>query len=198
MTTLSDYANQHFPAHLTEGAADVALTSHTAVAHVVGRETGARMEALLVDRLPPGQVAAVTIERNDPTVVNRGGEDQGGIVDLPYRRIAIVSIVGAAVGGGAVGVLVGAVAGSLAVGLVIGAFCAVIGAVVGGMLAGGGRHAGERAWEQPHAPDRTIVVVAALLDTEADATAMARLMEELRPEEVRIVNTDGAWHSPHD
>ena len=65
------------------------------------------------------------------------------------------------------------------------------------MLGGGDRHAGDRAWSQPQAPGRNIVVVAAFADTESDATQVARLMEAMRPYEIRVVNSRGDWHTPN-
>ena len=72
----------------------------------------------------------------------------------------------------------------------------MLGAVIAAMLSGMGRYAGDRAWEQPHAPDRTIVVLAAMFDDEHQANVAAAGVEVFQPDDVRIVAADGAWHSP--
>lgn len=198
MTTLTEYTTAHFPNHVIERTpGDLTLTDHTAVAHVVGSENGLELARRLHLELGADDVATVLVRPTEPTIVGEGGEDPEGIVDLPYRRVAAGGLAGAAVVGIAIGVVTGAIFGSFWVGVILGAFAAVVGGVIAAMATGGARAAGHRAWEQPHAPDRTIAVVAAFTDTERDAVAVARLMEQTAPHDVRIVNADGAWHAPN-
>jgi hypothetical protein len=198
MTTLIDYARTHFPNHATEpSSTDLNLTAHAAVAHVVGSANGTELVARTRTTFPDVRVGTVMLRPTDPTVVPDGGEDPEGVVDLPHRRVATAGVVGAIVVGGAVGVIVGLATSRLAIGLIVGVFAAILGGAVTAIAGGGARYGGERAWEQPHAPDRTIAVVAAFTSTEEQAIAVARLMEALDPFEVRIVSEDGAWHSPN-
>lgn len=198
MTTLLEYATSHFPHHATDSSGgDHPLTEHTAVAHVIGRDAGLDLARRIKTSLPSAEVGAVLVEPTEPTVVPEGGEDPEGMVDLPHRRLASAGLAGAVVVGLAIGIVTGLATDEAWVGVIVGAFAAIIGAVIATMASGGGRYAGERAWEQPHAPDRTIAVVAAFVDTEDDALGVARVMEAAQPFEVRIVNADGAWHSPN-
>lgn len=203
MTTLLDYARQHFPRHDTESPdgtespeGAVPLSSHTVVAHVVGSRRARLVEEALARSAGDRTVARVVVHPTEPTLLSTGGEDRDGIVDLPYRRFF-----GGAVGGGAIGLVALGLVGLLVTdtwwgAVILAGFGAVLGAVIAAMLSGMGRHAGERAWEQPHAPDRTIVVVAAMLDDDHQANVAAAAVEVFQPEDVRIVSADGAWRSP--
>lgn len=198
MTTLIDYARVHFPNHATDSSAgDLTLTAHTAVAHVVGSANSNELIERTRRAFPEIEVGAVLLRPTEPTVNPTGGEDPEGVIDLPHRRVATAGIVGAAVIGGAVGVIVGLVTESLVIGLIVGVFAAILGGTVSAIAGGGARYGGERAWEQPHAPDRTVAVVAAFTAIEEHAVAVARVMEAQDPYEVRIVSADGAWHSPN-
>ena len=198
MTTLLEYATTHFPNHVTEQTdGDKVLTDHTAVAHVVGSANGIELVRRVQSALPQADVAAVMVRPTDQSVVPDGEEDREGVVDLPFRRIAVSGLVGAVVAGAAIGVVVGITADSFVVGLIVGVFAAILGGAVAAIAGGGARYGGDRAWEQPHAPDRTVAVVAAFADTESDAIAAARVMDQLDPYEVRIVAANGAWHSPN-
>jgi hypothetical protein len=198
MTTLLEYATSHFPNHVTDQAgADKPLTDHTAVAHVVGSANGMELARRVQQALPQAEVSAVMVRPTDQTVVADGNEDPEGVVDLPHRRIAASGIVGGVIAGVAIGVIVGLVVDSLATGLIVGVFAAILAGAVSAIAGGGARYGGDRAWEQPHAPDQTVAVVAAFATTEQDAIEAARVMDELDPYEVRIVASDGAWHSPN-
>jgi hypothetical protein len=198
MTTLLEYATTHFPNHVTEHTGDDrALTDHTAVAHVVGSANGIELARLVQRELPQAEVAAVMVRPTDPSVVPEGNEDREGVVDLPHRRVAASGVIGAVVAGVAIGVVTGIVADSFWVGLIVGVFAAILGGAVSAIAGGGARYGGDRAWEQPHVPDRTVAVVAAFATTESDAIAAARVMDQLDPYEVRIVASNGAWHSPN-
>ena len=198
MTTLTEYTTSHFPNHVTDQTrGDMTLTSHTVVAHVVGLNDGMELARRVRDALPDTDVGSVMVRPTQPSVANTGGEDPEGVVDLPRRRLVSAGIVGGVVTGVAVGVLVGLISNSVSTGVITGVFASILGAVVAAMAGGGGRFAGDRAWEQPHAPDRTITVVAAFTRTESEALDAARVMETLDPFEVRIVSADGAWHSPN-
>jgi len=147
--------------------------------------------------LPNADVGAVMVRPTDPTVMPEGGEDREGVVDLPHRRLATAGIIGAVVAGLAVGLIVGFVADSAWVGVIVGVFAAILGGAISVIAGGGARYGGGRAWEQPHVPDRTVAVVAAFAANEHDALAAARVMDEMNPYEVRIVASNGAWHSPN-
>lgn len=198
MTTLTEYTISHFPNHVTDQTrGDMTLTSHTVVAHVVGLNDGIDLAKRVRAVLPGTDVGSVMVRPTDPTVANTGGEDPEGVVDLPKRRVISAGIIGGLVIGAAVGVIVGLVSDSLSTGVITGVFAAILGAVVAAMVGGGGRYGGDRAWEQPQAPDRTITVVAAFTRSEDEALDAARVMEQLDPFEVRIVSADGAWRSPN-
>jgi hypothetical protein len=198
MTTLLEYATTHFPNHVTDDSGgDKPLAEHTAVAHVVGSANGMQLVERVQRALPSADVAAVMVRPNEPTVLPQSGEDKEGSVDLPYRRVATSSIVGGVVAGIVVGVVVGLVTGSFLAGLIGAGFGAALGGIVAAIAGGGARLAGERGWEQPHAPDRTVAVVAAFVASEDEAMQAVRVMDELGPYEVRIVAADGAWHSPN-
>ncbi|MGD9997392.1 MAG: hypothetical protein AB7L17_13680 [Ilumatobacteraceae bacterium] len=198
MTTLLEYATTHFPNHVTDDAGgDKPLADHTAVAHVVGSATGIALAERVQRELPTAEVAAVMVRPNEPTVLPQGGEDPEGMVDLPYRRVAASTIVGGVVVGVIVGVVVGLITESFLAGLIGAGFGAALGGIISAIAGGGARLAGERGWEQPHAPDRTVAVVAAFVQSEDEAMHAARVMDELGPFEVRIVAADGAWHSPN-
>ncbi len=201
MATLADYAHHHFPEHPTHSAdGSSELHGRTAVAHVIGRDRASALEAGLRRHLASAgadEVAVVelVIEPTEPTVVNTGGEDTEGIVDLPHRRVLSAAIVGALSLGLGVGILAWLIHSATA-GLILGAFAATLGGVVGASVFGGARYGGERAWEQPHAPDQQIVLVAASFPDEHGATDAARLMANYSPQAVRILDEHGAWHSP--
>jgi hypothetical protein len=198
MTTLLEYATAHFPNHVTEQTGeDKPLTDHTAVAHVVGSANGIELVRRVQRALPQAAIAAVMVRPTEPTVVPEGREDPEGVVDLPHRRIAASGLIGAAVAGIAIGVVVGIVTESFFAGLIAGGFAAILGGVVSAIAGGGARYGGDRAWQQPHAPDRTVAVVAAFAESESEAIAAVRVMDQLDPYEVRIVASDGAWHSPN-
>jgi hypothetical protein len=198
MTTLTEYTISHFPNHVTDQTrGDMTLTSHTVVAHVVGRRDGIELARQVRAVMPGTDIGSVLVRPTEPSVANTGGEDPEGVVDLPRRRVASAGIAGAVVIGALVGVVVGLVSGSFWIGLITGGFAAVLGGVVSAIAGGGARYAGDRAWEQPQAPDRTITVVAAFTTNEEEALGAARVMEMLDPFEVRIVSTDGAWRSPN-
>jgi hypothetical protein len=198
MTTLLEYATTHFPNHVTDqDGGDKALTDHTAVAHVVGSANGIELARRVQLAIPNADVGAVMVRPTEPTIVPHAAEDGQGVVDLPRRRVATAALVGALALGAALGIILGLVTRSTIIGVIVGLFAAMIGAVIAAMAAGGGRYAGERAWEQPQVPDRTMAVVAAFTATEHDAIAAARVMDQFDPDEVRIVAADGAWHSPN-
>jgi hypothetical protein len=194
--TLTEYANAHFPNHVTDQTGDdLTLTDHTAVAHVVGCANGIELIRRIRQAIPDADVGAVMIRPTDPTVL-ANGEDHSGAIDLPNRGVATAGLVAAIVIGAAAGAIVAITSGSAMIGVIVGVFAALLGGVVAAMLGGGSRLVGERPSEQLHAPDCTVAVIAAFADTEVAAVAATRVMDELDPYEVRIVTSDGAWHSP--
>lgn len=201
-TTLLQYARTSFPGHDTAiwdaGAdAELALTSHTVVAHVVGSDAAADVAATMQHHVGDGHVAAVIIRPVEPSVVPDEREDSDGVFDLPNRRVGVAVAVGA-IAGAALGLAVGAIVSTTAAAIVIALFAAAAGGAVGA-IAGGGRHASQRAVSQQQAPGRTVAVVAAFLHDEGDATTLARAITDSVGEyDVRIVGTDGAWHAPNN
>jgi len=198
MTTLAEYAHQHFPQHPTNSEdGRVPLAGHTVVAHVVGRQRGQRLEAAMRERLDAQRVTSLTVEPTTPTMKPEGGEDKEGIMDLPRKRVAGGAIALGVVVGIVAGIVTWLIADSPAAGIIIGVFAAIAGGWIGGVTSGGGRYAGNHAWEQQHAPDQAMVLVAVLLDDEHEANRVAAEMAPFEPEDVRILNSDGAWHSPN-
>lgn len=204
MTTLLDYTRSEFPNHQLEpwgmaGAPDApgdqALTDHTVVAHVVGRE---RTEHLVRALRDAGwrTVSAVMAVPADPSVVPAEAENRDSVADMPNRRWITTAVVGAVIGAAALGIGGGLLADAVLAGLITAGFGAMLGAVVGAMVGGLGRMAGERAWSQPHAPGRTIGVVAAFADDERSATEAVRAMELADPHDLRLVSATGAWRAP--
>ena len=74
------------------------LTSHTVVAHVVGRADGMELARRVRAVLPGTDVGSVLVRPTEPTIANTGGEDPEGVVDLPRRRVASAGIAGLAAG----------------------------------------------------------------------------------------------------
>ena len=199
MTTLADYAHQRYPNHRVDvEAARIDLASHTTVAHVIGRTAGERLSDSIRGRIDPNRVATLVIQPTNPTVIKDGGEDKEGIADLPHKRLGAGAAVTGAILGVAVGVITGFAIGDVVAGVLLGIFCAIIGAVIGFMVSGGGRYAGEHAWEQEHHPDEAADLVAALLDDETAAKDVASEMSAFGIEDVRILNREGAWHTPNN
>lgn len=202
-TTLLEYARTSFPGHETEvwnagGGADLTLTSHTVVAHVVGTEVAAGVAATMQQQVGADHVAAVIIRPVEPTVVRDGREDADGVFDLPYRRVGAAAAIGAVVGA-ALGFAVGAIVSTTTAAIVIAFFGAAVGLALGAVSGGGARQASERAVSQPHAPGRTVTIVAAFLHDEADASTLASAIADSDEQyDVRIVGIDGAWHAPNN
>ncbi|MDP2292218.1 MAG: hypothetical protein Q8M22_13595 [Actinomycetota bacterium] len=202
-TTLLDYAHASFPGHETEvwdagSDAELTLTSHTVVAHVVGEDAAAGVAATMHQHLTGARVAAVMVRPVEPTVVPDRHEDADGVFDLPHRRVGVAAALGAALGA-AVGFVVGSVVSTTTAAFVLAFFGAAVGLALGAVSGGGARHASERAVSQPHAPGRTVAVVAAFLHDEAAASTLARAISDSDDEyDVRIVGADGAWHAPNN
>lgn len=198
MATLTDYAHQLYPNHEAHSpSGDRDLAEHTVVAHVLGRRRARDIETEMRRELPPDRVTAVIVEATMPTMLDEGGEDHDGIIDLPYRRVGAGAVIGGLVIGAVVGVIVAATTGSGSALVVLVIFGVVVGAVIGALAAGGGRFAGEHAWEQSHEPDSTVVLVAALLDDPAMAHDVAAHMSGFGAEDLRILAPDGSWRSPN-
>lgn len=196
MTTLVDYAQAHYPNHSMETDGDVTLTSHTAVAHVIGETDTVKMKALMQEQLPGTPVGVVWVKPTPPSVVPNGGEDPEGVADLPRRRLAVAGVSVGAVVGVLVGIVAGLISDSAWTGVIVGVFAAVLGAASGAMISGGGRFGGDRAWQQSNNPTETVGLVAAFLDEERLANNAVQVMETLHPHDVRILSERGAWHSP--
>lgn len=171
------------------------LVDHTVIAHVVGADA----TISLLERMRAAgwtRTAAVLVCPADPSVVPSGDEDRQSVTDLPDRRWLLTAAVGAVIGAVGAGLAAGLLADAVSAAVVAGGFGAILGAVVGAMLGGLGRHAGERAWSQPHAPGRTMGVVATFAEDERQAYDAVREMERGEPHDLRLVSASGAWRSP--
>lgn len=200
MTSLREYVAGQFPAHeIDEWDAtnpdDLSLSEHTVVSFVVGTRDGLDLLNAFRQSAPRTRVAALAVRPSEPTVVPSDDEDRGGVVDVPGRRVAVLSLLGAIVVALVCTIAAWTITDSRMVAGIVGLFTAFIGAAVGAII-GGARFAGERATSQPHAPGQRITVVAAFLDDEQAAASLARSVESAAEYEVRIVNRDGGWHSP--
>jgi hypothetical protein len=197
MKTLLEYAHTNFPNHsVSTPIGDVDLTDHTVVARTVGSNDVMTVGNELLRTMPEARVAIARIRRTEPTVLPKGGEDKDGVIDLPKRRFATSGFLAAAVIGIAVGAVVW-LATSFLPALIVGVFAAAMAAWVGSMFGGAGRFAGNRAWEQPNAPDEDVTLLAILAADEADAVRAAEVIERTGIYDVRIVDADGAWHNPN-
>lgn len=171
------------------------LAEHTVVAHVIGADA----TISLLERMRAAgwtRTAAVLVCPAEPSVVPQGDEDRESVTDLPDRRWLVAALVGGVIGGVAAGIVAGLIADAVAAGIIAGGFGAALGAVVGAMLGGLGRHAGDRAWSQPHAPGRTMGVVATFAEDERRALEAVRAMERADPHDLRLVSASGAWRAP--
>ncbi len=195
--TLGEYARQQYPGHSTDlwRGWNPPLQGHTVVVHVVGRDSAEQAIELLERSTSTEDVAAVLVLGSEATVLPSAGEDVDGVMDLPDERIVAAAGAGAVLGL-MVAIVVGMV-GGLPGGAVV-AICLFLAAAGGavGAIVGGGRHASERSSTQVRSPGDDIGVVAALIDDEATATAVADELSEAGLFDVRIVSSDGAWHSP--
>jgi hypothetical protein len=179
----------------SEGVALVELADHTVIAHVVGADAAVAMLRRMHDA-GWERTAAVLVRPVEPAVVSHRNENTESVTDLPDRRIVVIAALGAAVGAVAVGLVGWLVGDDAATGFVSAGLGAILGAVIGGMLGGFGRHAGEQAWSQPHAPGRTMGVVATFVDDEGAVTDAVHEMERGEHDAIRVVNAQGAWRAP--
>jgi hypothetical protein len=197
MTSLQEYAQINYANHLvTTPDGDVELSANTVVAEVLGTTDVPGVTREVRKSMPDARVTVVRISRTDPTVVARGGEDPEGVIDLPKRRIAVSALVA----GAAVGLVVGAIvwlATSFVPAFITAVFSGAVAAVIGAMLGGGARFAGDRAWAQKNAPDKTVSLIAVLTSEESDALRAVQAIERRGIYDIRIVNGDGAWRSPN-
>lgn len=175
--------------------ASMPLGDHTVVAHVIGSAAAIEMlERLREDGWQ--RAAAVLVCPAAPSVVPHGEENRNAVTDLPDRRVVTIALIGAVLGAAAAGLLGWAIGHSAATGIVTAGFGAILGAVVGAMLGGLGRHAGSQAWSQPHAPGRTMAVVAAFASDEQTAIDAVHAMQVFEPQDIRLVSATGAWRLP--
>lgn len=201
--SLCDYSASQFPNHelvAWGGTTDqytAALTSDTVVVQVVGERKGFEVYER-IQKLTAAPLSCVDVLPTESSVVPTEGEDGGGVIDLPGRRIVAGLLLGAFFGA-----IVMAAAGLLASDsvqtvAVLAFFGALAGAAVGGIFSGG-RLAGQRASFQPQAPGERIVVIAVLLDNEPEALSLVRSMESSGVDsdvEFRLVDELGGWRSP--
>ena len=200
MASLQEYVAKQFPQHEIDVwepgyPPDLELTEHTVVSYVVGTRAGLDLLNTFRRSVPNAHLAALEVKPTDATVVSTTGEDRDGVMDLPVRRLVAWIVCGFLVFGLVALALSLVFTDSGVTAGVIGGFTAVVGALVGGIV-GGSRFAGERANSQPRAPGRSITVVAAFLDDDADAASLATSIGPAAGYEVRIVDNKGGWHSP--
>jgi hypothetical protein len=196
MQTLQEYASHNFPHRMVVTPdGDAPFTDHTVVARAFHTRDAIAARDSLRRTDPDTPIAIATVQPNEPTIVPTEPEDKEGVSDLPKRRIAASAFLGAAI----VGVIVGALVwifSTFWAGLITGAFAALLAGVVSAVAGGGSRYAGNRAWEQRNAPSDTVTLIAALADDEAHAIAAARAIEQSGIYDIRIVDANGAWHTP--
>ena len=200
MTTLQEYVATQFPNHdidLWDAASspDLELSDHTVVSQVVGTRDGLDLLNVFRRRAPNARVAALAVRPSSATVVPTEAEDRDGVVDLPFRRVAMSVLLGAAAFGVVLAIVMLITHESVATGAIVGCFGAAAGAAVGAII-GGSRLAGQRANFQPPAAGRTITVVAAFLDDDASASSLAQSVGPVADYDVRIVDHSGGWRSP--
>lgn len=171
------------------------LVDHTVVAHVIGADAAIDLLRRM-DDAGWTRSAAVLVRPVTPSVAGTGRENPESVTDLPDRRVAAVAALGALVGAVVVAAIGFLIADEPATGFIGAAFGAVIGAVIGAMVGGLGRHAGEQAWSQPHAPGRTMGVVATFVGDERALADAVHVMELADPHVIRVVNAQGAWRAP--
>ena len=197
MKSLQEYAQSNYPNHhIATPDGDAELTANAVVAEVLGRADIAGVTKEIRNAMPEARIAVVRISRTEPTVVQQGGEDPEGVIDLPKRRIAVSAFAAGAV----VGLVIGAIvwlATSFLPALITAVFSGVVAAVIGAMLGGGGRFAGDRAWAQKNAPEKAVNLVAVLTSEEPDALRAVQAIERRGIYDIRIVGSDGAWRSPN-
>lgn len=196
MVTLKSYAEMTFPNHAVRVDNDAPFYEHTTVGQMTSDEQLKTFRLTLVDSLPGSQVSIATVEATTPSIVPAGGEDRQGVADLPKRRIFATAILAGGLAGVIGGIIIGAFI-NLASGIILGCFVAVVVGIVSGIAGGGARFAGERAWEQANKPAEDIYLIAAYARDEREATVAANVMEQAGITDVRIVNENGAWHSPN-
>jgi hypothetical protein len=200
MTTLLDYVKGQFPNHEIDrwddtAPPDMELAHNTVVSYVIGTRDGIDLLSACRRSAPYTRLAALAVRPTKASIVPGNGEDPGGVIDVPTRRVAAFAAAGAILLGGLFTPFTLAITGSGVNAAVVGGFVAVIGAVIGAIV-GGGRFAGERSVDQPRAPGRTITVIAAFLDDESAAATLARSIASKADHQVRIVNQFGGWRSP--
>ncbi|MEP7204194.1 MAG: DUF3784 domain-containing protein [Ilumatobacteraceae bacterium] len=200
MASLQEYVTQQFPKHEIDvveprNESDLELTDNTVVSFVVGNRAGLDLLSTFHRSAPNARVAAVEVRPNDRTVVPTSGEDRDGVVDLPNRRAAASVGIGLLVCGAIAILMAWIITDSGMTAAIYGGFAALIGAIVGAIV-GGSRFAGERATSQARAPGRSITVVAAFLDDEAEAASLAQSVGPAADYEVRIVDHSGGSRSP--
>ena len=200
MTSLQEYVTSQFPQHDIDvleprAEADLELTDNTVVSFVVGNRAGIDLLSTFRRSVPNAKVAAVEVRPSDRSIVPTDGEDRDGVVDLPVRRVAAYVVGGLVVFGLVATVVAWAIFDSGLAAAIYGCFAALIGATVGAIV-GGARFAGERATTQPRVPGRSITVVAAFLDDDAEAASLAQSVGPAADYEVRIVDHAGGWRNP--
>ena len=201
---LSEYAATEFPNHDLDVhvvqrdrvvGTDPALAPDTLVAHTVGSvSTG--LLARRLEEIGVHDLAVVEARPPEPAIVADHHEDQDSMADLPDRRWATAALIGAVIGAVLLGLVGLLMSDEAAVPFITAGFGAALGAVIGSMSGGLGRHAGERAWSQPHAPGETVGIVAVFPADASELAQAVRVMEGVDVHDVRLVGADGAWRRP--
>lgn len=193
--TLDDYAAEVFPNHEVDGGSRFVLDHDAIVAHFSDIVRAREVQGEIRAHYPGVEADVVSVHGSARTLTPTRDEDKQGITDLPNRRLGAASAIAAVVAFVVVLVVVLAFA-NVAAAVISAVFAACLGAWVGFLVGGGARHAGEHAWEQPaDVGRRTMGLVAVHARNAQESIEITTLLDDYRPDTVRIVNNAG-WRNP--
>lgn len=193
--TLEQYVEEVFPHHRISGGGSFGLSDEAIVAHFadIAAAHDARREVMMA--YEGVDLAMVEVCVSGPSIRRSDDEDPDSVIDLPARRVGTGAL-GVGLALGVVVFVVMLVVSVFWVALISAVFSAMLGAWVGFLLGGGGRHAGQRAWEQPaDMSGHTMAVVAVHPRTRQESVEITSVLDDHRPDTVRIVGESG-WRTP--
>ncbi len=195
--TLEDYAAEVFPNRDLRGGGGFPITdADVVVAHFAEVGHGKAAHERVRSSFTGLRTELVVVRGQGRTMLPTADEDPEGVTELPTRRLGLSSLVGGVVLAAVVLVIL-LIVSEPWVAIISAAFAAGIGAWIGFLAGGGARHAGERAWAQPADVDEdgAMAVVGAQIRSADEGAAVTALLDQFRPEVVRIVNGSG-WRLP--